>query len=125
MVSAIGTEPVVGVLCDLQLIASPIHGAVEASHRPYLPRGAPCRRGPNVPKGANIFFGTLRGCLALFGEERSRKVKAALAMRAKGAGYRKIAREVGLGVSTVMRLTASQEISRPFDDASVAVASAG
>jgi hypothetical protein len=27
-------------------------------------------------------------------------------MRAKGIGYRKIAREVGLGVGTVMRLTA-------------------
>jgi hypothetical protein len=39
-------------------------------------------------------------------------------MRAKGAGYRKIAREVGLGVGTVMRLTASQEIGGPFDGAS-------
>ena len=49
-------------------------------------------------------------------QDGSRKVKAALAMRAKGCGYRKIAREVGLGVGTVMRLTASQEISRPFED---------
>jgi DNA invertase Pin-like site-specific DNA recombinase len=54
-------------------------------------------------------------------QDGSRKVKAALAMRAKGWGYRKIAREVGLGVGTVMRLTASQEISRPFDGASVGV----
>ena len=46
----------------------------------------------------------------------------ALAMRAKGAGYRKIALEVGLGVGTVTRLTASQEIGGPFDGASVAVA---
>jgi hypothetical protein len=42
-------------------------------------------------------------------------------MRAKGWGYRKIAREVGLGVGTVMRLTASQEISLPFEGASVGV----
>ena len=47
-------------------------------------------------------------------KEGSRKVKAALAMRAKGVGYRKIAKEVGLGVGTVMRLTASQDINRPF-----------
>ena len=39
--------------------------------------------------------------------------EAVLAMRAKGIGYRKIAREVGLGVETVMRLTASRDISRP------------
>jgi hypothetical protein len=37
----------------------------------------------------------------------SGKIKTVLAMRAKGFGYRKIAREVGLGVGTVMRLTAS------------------
>jgi DNA invertase Pin-like site-specific DNA recombinase len=43
-------------------------------------------------------------------KDGSRKIKAALAMRAKGAGYRKIAKEVGLGVGTVMRLTASQEL---------------
>ena len=53
-------------------------------------------------------------------KEGNRKVKAALAMRAKGIGYRKIAREVGLGVGTVMRLTASHEISGPFDGASAA-----
>ena len=35
-----------------------------------------------------------------------RKIKAALAMRARGVGYRKIARAVGLGVGTVIRLTA-------------------
>src|SRR3984893_19130592 len=56
-------------------------------------------------------------------QDGSRKVKAALAMRAKGCGYRTIAREGGLGVGDVMRLTASQEISRPFEDArSVVVA---
>ena len=38
-------------------------------------------------------------------EDGSQKVKVVLAMRAKGIGYRKIAREVGLGVGTVMRLT--------------------
>src|SRR5215471_4419563 len=55
-------------------------------------------------------------------KEGSRKIKAALAMRAKGAGYPKIAKEVGLGVGTVMRLTAAQENSGPFEAASVAVA---
>ena len=40
-------------------------------------------------------------------EDGKRKIKAALAMREKGIGYRKIAREVGLGVGTVLRLTAS------------------
>ena len=55
-------------------------------------------------------------------KEGNRKVKAALAMRAKGIGYRKIAREVGLVVGTVMRLTASLEISGPFECASVGVA---
>src|SRR5262249_50031707 len=38
-------------------------------------------------------------------EDGSQKVKAVLTMRAKGIGYRKIAREVGLGVGTVIRLT--------------------
>jgi DNA invertase Pin-like site-specific DNA recombinase len=47
----------------------------------------------------------------------TRKVKAALALRAKGFGYRKIAREVGLGVGTVIRLTAGLEIARPFENA--------
>jgi DNA invertase Pin-like site-specific DNA recombinase len=56
-------------------------------------------------------------------KDGSRKIKAALAMRAKGFGYRKIAREVGLGVGTVMRLTAATEqTSRPFEGASVAAA---
>jgi len=49
-------------------------------------------------------------------KDGSRKIKTVLAMRAKGFGYRKIAREVGLGVGTVMRLTAAKQgISRPFD----------
>jgi len=39
-------------------------------------------------------------------KDGNRKIKAALAMRAKGVGIRKIAREVGLGVGTVLRLTA-------------------
>jgi Helix-turn-helix domain of resolvase len=37
-------------------------------------------------------------------KDGNRKIKAALAMRAKGIGIRKIAREVGLGVGTVLRL---------------------
>ena len=40
-------------------------------------------------------------------KDGNRKIKAALAMRANGVGYRKKAREVGLGVGTVMRLTAA------------------
>ena len=36
-----------------------------------------------------------------------KKVKAALALRARGIGIRRIAREVGLGVGTVMRLVDS------------------
>jgi len=39
-------------------------------------------------------------------EQGKRKLKAVLAMRTKGVGIRKIAREVGLGVGTVIRLTA-------------------
>jgi len=39
-------------------------------------------------------------------EQGKRKVKAVLTMRAKGVGIRKTAREVGLGVGTVIRLTA-------------------
>jgi transposase len=35
------------------------------------------------------------------------KIKAVHAMRAKGAGIRKIAADVGLGVGTVMRLVGS------------------
>lgn len=41
------------------------------------------------------------------------KVKAARAMRAKGAGYRKIAAEVGLGVGTVIRLLAEKSQTAP------------
>jgi DNA invertase Pin-like site-specific DNA recombinase len=37
-------------------------------------------------------------------QAKARKVKAALALRAKGMGIRRIAREVGLGVGTVLRL---------------------
>jgi transposase len=35
------------------------------------------------------------------------KIKAVRAMRAEGAGVRKIATEVGLGVGTVLRLVAT------------------
>jgi len=37
-------------------------------------------------------------------QAKARKVKAALDLRAKGMGVRRIAREVGLGVGTVLRL---------------------
>ena len=37
-------------------------------------------------------------------QAKARKVKAALALRAQGIGIRRIAREVGLGVGTVLRL---------------------
>jgi DNA invertase Pin-like site-specific DNA recombinase len=37
-------------------------------------------------------------------QSKARKVNAALALRAKGMGIRRIAREVGLGVGTVLRL---------------------
>jgi hypothetical protein len=51
----------------------------------------------------------------------SAKIKTVLAMRAKGFGYRKIAKEAGLVVGTVMRLTpATKQTSRPFDGATVA-----
>src|SRR5215469_10424497 len=40
-------------------------------------------------------------------KEGNRKIKAVLAMRAKGVGYRKIVKEAGLGVGTVMRLLSS------------------
>jgi DNA invertase Pin-like site-specific DNA recombinase len=55
-------------------------------------------------------------------KEGSRKVKAVLAMRARRIDYRKIAKEVGLGVGTVMRLTASEHISRPFEASASATA---
>ena len=37
-------------------------------------------------------------------QAKARKVKAVLALRAQGVGIRRIAREVGLGVGTVLRL---------------------
>ena len=37
-------------------------------------------------------------------QAKARRVKAALALRSKGMGIRRIAREVGLGVGTVLRL---------------------
>jgi DNA invertase Pin-like site-specific DNA recombinase len=37
-------------------------------------------------------------------QSHTRKVKAALALRSKGLGIRRIASEVGLGVGTVIRL---------------------
>jgi DNA invertase Pin-like site-specific DNA recombinase len=46
-------------------------------------------------------------------QAKARKVKAALALRAQGIGIRRIAREVGLGVGTVLRLVdASNAIRR-------------
>lgn len=36
-----------------------------------------------------------------------KKITAARALRSRGVGYRRIAREVGLGVGTVMRLVAA------------------
>jgi DNA invertase Pin-like site-specific DNA recombinase len=43
----------------------------------------------------------------------AKKVKAALALRSKGLGIRRIAREVGLGVGTVIRLVANESEARP------------
>ena len=43
----------------------------------------------------------------------ARKVKSALVLRAKGIGIRRIAREVGLGVGTVIRLVGKED--RPRD----------
>jgi DNA invertase Pin-like site-specific DNA recombinase len=37
-------------------------------------------------------------------QAKARKVKAALALRSQGLGIRRIARKVGLGVGTVLRL---------------------
>jgi DNA invertase Pin-like site-specific DNA recombinase len=42
-----------------------------------------------------------------FEQSDGKKVKAALALRARGIGIRRIAREVGLGVGTVLRLVGS------------------
>jgi DNA invertase Pin-like site-specific DNA recombinase len=41
------------------------------------------------------------------------KVKAALKSRSKGIGIRRIAREVGLGVGTVVRLVGNESEARP------------
>jgi orotate phosphoribosyltransferase-like protein len=46
-------------------------------------------------------------------ESHGRKVKAALALRSKGLGIRRIAREVGLGVGTVIRLVGQEDQVRP------------
>src|SRR6516162_2755623 len=45
-------------------------------------------------------------------QSKARKVNAALALRAKGMGIRRIAREVGLGVGTVLRLVDASGGSR-------------
>ena len=41
------------------------------------------------------------------------KVKAVLRLRSRGIGIRRIAREVGLGVGTVMRLVGSENAAHP------------
>ena len=41
------------------------------------------------------------------------KVKAALKLRSRGVGIRRIAREVGLGVGTVIRLVGNESEARP------------
>jgi DNA invertase Pin-like site-specific DNA recombinase len=43
----------------------------------------------------------------------ARKVKSALVLRTKGIGIRRIAREVGLGVGTVIRLVGKEGQARP------------
>jgi DNA invertase Pin-like site-specific DNA recombinase len=40
-------------------------------------------------------------------QSKARKVKAALALRSRGVGIRRIARDVGLGVGTVLRVVGS------------------
>jgi len=45
-------------------------------------------------------------------QAKARKVKAALALRAQGIGIRRIAREVGLGVGTVLRLVDANDAMR-------------
>ena len=42
-------------------------------------------------------------------QSQARKVKAALTLRSQGVGIRRIAREVGLGVGTVLRIVSRQE----------------
>ena len=46
-------------------------------------------------------------------QSQAKKVKAALALRSKGLGIRRIAREVGLGVGTVVRLIGEEGQVRP------------
>ena len=46
-------------------------------------------------------------------QSHARKVKAALVLRTKGIGIRRIAREVGLGVGTVIRLVGKEGQARP------------
>jgi DNA invertase Pin-like site-specific DNA recombinase len=46
-------------------------------------------------------------------QSHARKVKSALVLRAKGIGIRRIAREVGLGVGTVIRLVGKEGQARP------------
>jgi DNA invertase Pin-like site-specific DNA recombinase len=46
-------------------------------------------------------------------QSHAKKVKAALALRSKGLGIRRIAREVGLGVGTVVRLIGAEAEARP------------
>jgi DNA invertase Pin-like site-specific DNA recombinase len=42
-------------------------------------------------------------------QSKARKVKAVLALRSQGIGIRRIARQVGLGVGTVLRIVSRQE----------------
>ena len=46
-------------------------------------------------------------------QSHARKVNAALALRSKGLGIRRIAKEVGLGVGTVIRLVGNEVEARP------------
>jgi DNA invertase Pin-like site-specific DNA recombinase len=46
-------------------------------------------------------------------QSQARKVKAALALRSKGLGIRRIASEVGLGVGTVIRLIGAEAEAHP------------
>jgi DNA invertase Pin-like site-specific DNA recombinase len=41
-------------------------------------------------------------------QSKARKVKAALALRSRGVGIRRIARDVGLGIGTVLRIVGSR-----------------
>jgi DNA invertase Pin-like site-specific DNA recombinase len=46
-------------------------------------------------------------------QSQGAKVKAVLRLRSRGIGIRRIAREVGLGVGTVMRLVGDEYAARP------------